>query len=308
MSISLGFHFIPMPVSIWQDGVDLSKGEFRLLGYILRHTVAFSNETVKLTDDEVLNGRKRRDGSRIDSGCGLATNTMKDARDALIARDMIIFEDGFYAPKIENRQKVLSETDKPLSEIDNAGYNIYIDNNIRHDESVKSDYDTDFEVFWEAFGKVGTKFQAQKSWRAAKKIAKAADLVEAAKAYRADLVRRNSTEYSKHASTWLNNRCWADRLPTHQTTSKEAVKDNPVANKPIWMRICDEALDMAKKAGAREVVQLYFKDVMRWGGYVRSSGCTAAELYIKMCREVQSTEPLPNFLDILNNCKQQEKV
>ena len=308
MSISLGFYFIPMPVAIWQDGVDLSKGEFRLLGYIIRHTIGFQNETVTLTDDEVLNGRKRKDGSRIDGGCGLATNTMKDARDALIARDMIIFEDGFYAPKIENRQNVLSETDNQVSEIDNARYNIYIDNNIRKDESVKSDYDTDFEVFWDAFGKVGAKFQAQKSWRAAKKIAKVADLVEAAKSYRADLVKRNSTEYSKHASTWLNNRCWADKLPTHHATSKEAVKDNSVANKPIWMRVCDDALAMAKSAGVREVVQLYFKDVMRWGGYARSSGCTASELYMKMCREVQSKEILPDFLDMVNNGKNKENV
>lgn len=289
--------------------MDLTKGEFRLLGYILRHTINFRNERVRMTDDEVLNGRKRANGQRIDAGCGLSTNTMKEARDGLVARGMIIVEDGYYSPNIdnENGQEVLSETDSQLSETDKTRYNIYRENNNREAEgceTLSSDgYSQDFLVFWDAFGKIGSKYQAQKSWKSAKKLANADFIVDAARRYHNDLKSKGKLEYSKHASTWLNNRCWADKLPTHSQPTKEAVKSNVASNKPVWMCVCDGAIAEAKKKGAREVVQLYFKEPLKWQAYAKNSQCTAGELYTKMCRDVQGDNKLPDFIEMIKNAQ-----
>lgn len=85
--VPIGFYFVPFPQQIWDDNLSLSLAEFRLLGYLLRHQISFGNTEVKLTDDELRFGRKRKDGTRMDSGCGIrGINNLKKARDTLAKR------------------------------------------------------------------------------------------------------------------------------------------------------------------------------------------------------------------------------
>jgi DNA-binding PadR family transcriptional regulator len=46
--------------------------ELKVILYILRHTWGFQDDDKRITLDEFENGRKRKDGTRIDKGCGLS--------------------------------------------------------------------------------------------------------------------------------------------------------------------------------------------------------------------------------------------
>lgn len=56
-----------------------SLAELKVVLYILRHTWGFSeyDKPKKMTTDEFANGRKRKDGSRMDGGTGLAANSIR---------------------------------------------------------------------------------------------------------------------------------------------------------------------------------------------------------------------------------------
>ncbi len=51
-----------------------SLAELKVMEYILRHTWGFSeyDKPKKITTDEFMHGRKRKDGSRMDRGTGLS--------------------------------------------------------------------------------------------------------------------------------------------------------------------------------------------------------------------------------------------
>ena len=51
-------------------------GEMKVVYYILRHTWGFQDDQKKITLDEFEHGRKRRDGTRLDSGTGLSKPTI----------------------------------------------------------------------------------------------------------------------------------------------------------------------------------------------------------------------------------------
>lgn len=89
----LDFYFVPFPELIWDDCIDLSQGEFRLLGYLIRHQVGWHESRgrhVRLTNDELLYGRKGKNGDRLDKGCGLKTRwTISQARERLAERGLI---------------------------------------------------------------------------------------------------------------------------------------------------------------------------------------------------------------------------
>jgi DNA-binding PadR family transcriptional regulator len=53
-------------------------GEMKVILYILRHTWGFQDDQKRITIDEFQNGRKRRDGTRLDSGTGLNRGTIMD--------------------------------------------------------------------------------------------------------------------------------------------------------------------------------------------------------------------------------------
>jgi len=72
-----------------------SLGELKVLLYVLRHTWGFQEfdpEPKKITIDEFEHGRKRRDGSRLDSGTGLSKNTILDGLERAEAHGFLLIE------------------------------------------------------------------------------------------------------------------------------------------------------------------------------------------------------------------------
>src|SRR2546423_15551369 len=55
-----------------------SLAELKLVEYVLKHTWGYSEFDMvkKITTDEFINGRKRKDGTRIDSGTGLSKQSV----------------------------------------------------------------------------------------------------------------------------------------------------------------------------------------------------------------------------------------
>lgn len=60
--------------------------ELKVILYALRHTWGFSEygKPKKMTNDEIMNGRKRRDGSRMDNGTGLTENSVRAGADKAV--------------------------------------------------------------------------------------------------------------------------------------------------------------------------------------------------------------------------------
>ncbi len=88
-----------------------SWAEHKVVEYILRHTWGYHEYgVVKLiTMDEFMHGRKRRDGSRLDAGCGMAENSIKKGiNDAVLHGFLIVHTDDsdrgrikkYYAPRM----------------------------------------------------------------------------------------------------------------------------------------------------------------------------------------------------------------
>jgi hypothetical protein len=69
-----------------------SWAEHKVVEYILRHTWGYHEyDMVKLiTMDEFMHGRKRRDGSRLDAGCGMAENSIKKGINDAVAHGFLI--------------------------------------------------------------------------------------------------------------------------------------------------------------------------------------------------------------------------
>jgi hypothetical protein len=69
-------------------------GELMAVLYVLRHTWGFQEygTTKRITHDEFQHGRKRRDGSRLDSGTGLSLNCLKDGIRRAVAHGFLLQE------------------------------------------------------------------------------------------------------------------------------------------------------------------------------------------------------------------------
>lgn len=52
--------------------------EYKIVMYVIRHTRGYGDECKRIRREEFAHGRKRRDGSRIDSGTGLGMTAVKD--------------------------------------------------------------------------------------------------------------------------------------------------------------------------------------------------------------------------------------
>ena len=87
-AIKLKFGFIPFPLAIVDEAADLSLGEYRLLGYLLRHQFRVKTDVVVVKQDELLCGVWKPSGrERWDQGCGITSpRDLKAARVALEAR------------------------------------------------------------------------------------------------------------------------------------------------------------------------------------------------------------------------------
>jgi len=64
-------------------------GEMKVILYTLRHTWGYHDDEKKITLDEFCNGRKRRDGSRIDGGTGLSKPTVIDGLERAVIHGFI---------------------------------------------------------------------------------------------------------------------------------------------------------------------------------------------------------------------------
>lgn len=116
--MKIGFHFVPFPRAIWDNGIDLSQNGFRLLGYLLRHLVCFGNEQLHLTDDDLLNGRRKAKGDRYDKGCGIkSVNGLKGARNELLELGWIeVTTDTKDAARVKRYYKVLIAAEEEAKE------------------------------------------------------------------------------------------------------------------------------------------------------------------------------------------------
>lgn len=88
-----------------------SAGELKVIIYILRHTWGFNEyeEGKLITIDEFCNGRKRRNGTRIDNGCGMAENSIRLGIQKAV-------EHGFIEVEEDNRDKARQKRYYKLSE------------------------------------------------------------------------------------------------------------------------------------------------------------------------------------------------
>jgi hypothetical protein len=118
----IGFQFVPFPQEIWKRGIDLTQAQFKLLGYLL-YQVRFGRDQVQLSDDELLNGRRDRNGNRLDGGCGIrGRNNLREARKGLEELGWIDTEE----TRFGRQYRVVldhgegSESDPPESESDCA--------------------------------------------------------------------------------------------------------------------------------------------------------------------------------------------
>ena len=67
-------------------------GELKVILYILRHTWGFQDDQKKITLDEFVNGRKRRDRTRLDNGTGLSRGTVRNGLERAEAHGFIEVE------------------------------------------------------------------------------------------------------------------------------------------------------------------------------------------------------------------------
>lgn len=131
----IGFLFVPFPREIWDKNLELSLGEFRLFGYLLRHQMRFSvDKPFRITDEELQYGRKKGKDQRYDKGCGLSLNAIKVARKRLLKRGWIKVDEDlrdkarpqrFYLVEVDdgevsNFDTQLSENDSTLSKNDST--------------------------------------------------------------------------------------------------------------------------------------------------------------------------------------------
>lgn len=68
-----------------------------------------------------------------------------------------------------------------------------------------------FNDFWETYGKIGNKKQAEKSYNKAIKRASHEEIIRGVTEYKAQCrSRKTERKHIKHGSTWLNNDGWQD--------------------------------------------------------------------------------------------------
>ena len=88
MTAKIGFSFVPFPMEIWTEGIRLTQAEFQLLGYLIYTSIRLGrSDDIRLTDTEIMDGRKKKDGTYWDKGAGISNRvTFRRARASLIER------------------------------------------------------------------------------------------------------------------------------------------------------------------------------------------------------------------------------
>ena len=89
----------------------LNGSEVKLMNYLMRRTYGFKKDSDAVSLSQMLHGIVRRDGSRLDEGCGLAKSSILAALNSLEAKGLIVrrrqidFRGGFLATNYTvNRQ------------------------------------------------------------------------------------------------------------------------------------------------------------------------------------------------------------
>jgi len=83
------------------------------------------------------------------------------------------------------------------------------------DRHTNKETDSAFAEFWLVYPLKKSKGQAERAYRTARKETDAATLLAGARRYSADPSRK--PEFTKHAATWLNGKCWLDDAGTGST-------------------------------------------------------------------------------------------
>jgi len=75
-----------------------TASELKVILYVLRHTWGYQEFDImkRITIDEFQNGRKRKDGSRIDNGTGLSRHAARDGVRRAVAHGFLVQEDETY--------------------------------------------------------------------------------------------------------------------------------------------------------------------------------------------------------------------
>jgi hypothetical protein len=70
----------------------MSNSELRVILYIFRHTWGYQefDESKKITIDEFMHGRKRRNGTRMDGGTGLSDRGVKNGIEQALKHGYIV--------------------------------------------------------------------------------------------------------------------------------------------------------------------------------------------------------------------------
>jgi uncharacterized protein YdaU (DUF1376 family) len=94
--------------------------------------------------------------------------------------------------------------------------------------------DSGFEEFWGAYPLKKSRGQAERAYQSARKATDAATLLAGAKRYAADPSRK--PEFTKHAATWLNGKCWLDETAPQSTLGESgSASVGPVdAEASLW--------------------------------------------------------------------------
>ena len=82
------------------DALSLKEtvSELKVILYILRHTWGYQDDRKRITMDEFANGRKSREGDKIDNGTGLSAPSIRDGLKRAEAH-------GFIAVEVDDRDK-----------------------------------------------------------------------------------------------------------------------------------------------------------------------------------------------------------
>lgn len=128
----------------------------------------------------------------------------------------------FSAPDIEVKKQSENSKDEGKKQSDNCSETVgllspyaldSLDSSIKSKAPSKSLALTRFDEFWVLYPRKVEKAEAKKVWAKLKLDTVADAVIAGAKRYAAE-VSGKEPQYTKHATTWLNRRCWEDEPET----------------------------------------------------------------------------------------------
>lgn len=78
-SRGIDYNFVPIPLDIMLNLHHLGTSARAVLIYLCLHIFRFRNPAVRLSQEEIMNGRKSKDGGRLDGGTALSRSTVQTA-------------------------------------------------------------------------------------------------------------------------------------------------------------------------------------------------------------------------------------